>query len=354
MRIGILSFSIVTGSGESRFAVNLSNGLIKEGKSVTIFSYSCNFEDAEVVRKHGIEIFVYKDKLNKVDLYRAISDNRKVFSEMLKMIKRTDKCDYYLVLSDALVGIADYKENGKWIYLSNGDLNLLFINQRVLNNYYPYSYILKRRFVSHLMRHQRSVSNYDYLLANCQFTRILISFLLNANFIDYVYPPVDTEFFKPIVNNSKENYALAMLRNNSEPMYETIRQLAKDVPIKIVGNASVSGAVSLGRISDDKLVEAYANASVTIGSSKQEFFGYATAESLACGTPVIAFDHGGSVEMIENNQNGWLVKNETEMLRRLHEIFNQGYEKKIRDNARKSSSRFSITESTNKLINILQ
>lgn len=354
MRIGILSFSIATGNGQSRFAVNLAKGLIMERNSVTFFAYSCNFEDAEALRKHGIVVFAYKDKLSTLDLYRSISDNRKVFSDILKMMKRAEKCDYYLVLSDELVGIVDYKESGKWIYLSNGDLTLLFMNKRFLDRYYPYSYILKRRFISKLMKHQRSVSNYDYLLANSQFTRSIMSFLLNANFIDYVYPPVDTEFFKPAVKNNEEKYAVAMLRNNSEPMFEVIRQMAREIPVKIVGDATVSGAVTLGRIPDDRLIDIYSNATVTIGPSKQEFFGYSTAESLSCGTPVIAFNHGGAVEMIDHNQNGWLVDSQEELLNGLVKIFEHGYNKSMREMARKSAEKFSIPASSNKLINLLQ
>ena len=42
---------------------------------------------------------------------------------------------------------------------------------------------------------------------------------------------------------------------------------------KIVGETKVNGAITLGRISDENLVDAYSNALVTIGPSKQEFFG---------------------------------------------------------------------------------
>ena len=354
MRIGILSFSIITGSGQSRFAVNLSKGLVSKEVNVTIFAYSCGSEDAETLRKYGINVYAYNKKLRAIDLYRSISDSRKVFSEMLRMIRSVDKCDFYLVLSDELVGISNYKEGGKWIYLSNGDMTLLFMNQRFLDHYYPYSLLLKNRFVTQLIRHQKSAMNYDYLLANSQFTRSIMSFILNANFTNYIYPPVDTEFFKPSYKNSEESYALVMLRNNAEPMYQTVRRIARAVPVKIVGNALVEGAITLGRISERELVEAYSNARLTIGSSMQEFFGYSTAESLACGTPVMAFNLGGAVEMIENNKNGWLVGTQDEMLHRVAEMFNLGYEPEIRENARKSSEKFSIHSSTKKLLETLQ
>lgn len=357
MRIGVLSFSIVTGSGESRFAINLSRGLIKEGNSVTLFAYSCNYETAEELRKNGVDMFIYKYELNKVDLYRAISDNKKVFSQLLKMIKDAEKCDYYLVLNDALVGIVDYKKNGKWIYISNGDLTFLFLNQRFIDKYSPFSHVMKRHFVSRVMKHKSNVLNYDYLFANSKFTQTIMSFFLDTNFTNYVYPPVDTEFFKRSFNSSgyeKNDYALVMLRNIAEPMVRTIQSVAKEIPVKIVGGAKINGAFTLGKISDAELVNVYSNALVTIGPSKQEFFGYATAESLSCGTPVLAFKQGGAVEMIEEDQNGWLVETQEELLDKLNEIFKQGYDKNMVEKARKSSEKFSIAESSKKLISLLK
>ena len=357
MRIGILSFNIASGSGQSRFAINLSRGLISEGKNVSIFAYSCSNEDAEKLRRQGLTVFSYKIKLSNIDLYRAISDSSKVFSEMLKIIRNTEQCDYYLVLSDELLGILSYKERGKWAYLSNGDPTLLFLNQGFLDRYSPYTHFLKRRFVSQLMRHQSKILNYDRLFANSKFTQVIMSFILNTDFIDYIYPPVDIKFFRrsfKSCDDGQKSYALVMLRNNAEPMVGTIQRIAKKIPVKIVGEAKVNGATTLGRISDEDLVYAYSNALVTIGPSKQEFFGYATAESLSCGTPVIAFKRGAAVEMIDHNQNGWLVNTQEELLSKLVEIFEHGYDKSMRDMARRSAEKFSISASSNKLINLLQ
>lgn len=357
MRIGILTFSISVGNGQSRFAINLSRGLINEGKDISLFAYSCSKEDAEKLRSMGITVFPYKIKLSKIDMYRSISDSDKVFSELLKIVRNAKPCDYYIVLNDELQGILNYKERGKWVYLSNGDLTLLFLNKGFIDKYSPFTHFIKNRFVSQLLKHQNRILNYDYLFANSKFTQTIMSFVLNSYFTDYIYPPVDTEVFKRNFksNDSDEKgYALVMLRNNAEPMVTTVQQLAKKIPVKIVGEAKVNGAITLGRISDEELVNTYSNALVTIGPSKQEFFGYATAESLSCGTPVIAFKQGAAVEMINPNQNGWLVDTNEELLNKLIEIFKIGYDTNMRDMARKSAEKFSISASTNKLINLLR
>ena len=45
-----------------------------------------------------------------------------------------------------------------------------------------------------------------------------------------------------------------------------------------------------------------------------EPFGLSVIESMACGTPVIAFDRGSMPELIENGKNGFLVGNENEAI----------------------------------------
>jgi glycosyltransferase involved in cell wall biosynthesis len=51
-----------------------------------------------------------------------------------------------------------------------------------------------------------------------------------------------------------------------------------------------------------------------------EPFGLSVIESMACGTPVIAFDRGSMPELIENGKNGFLVDNVDEAIERFARI----------------------------------
>jgi glycosyltransferase involved in cell wall biosynthesis len=65
----------------------------------------------------------------------------------------------------------------------------------------------------------------------------------------------------------------------------------------------------LGFLNNDKdLVTAYSSANVIIVPSLQENLSNAIMESLACGTPVVAFDIGGNKDMIDHKKNGYLAK----------------------------------------------
>ena len=63
-----------------------------------------------------------------------------------------------------------------------------------------------------------------------------------------------------------------------------------------------------GRIYDDiSLSVVYSAADVMVVPSEQENLGNTIMESLACGTPVVAFDIGGNSDMIVHKNNGYLA-----------------------------------------------
>ena len=65
----------------------------------------------------------------------------------------------------------------------------------------------------------------------------------------------------------------------------------------------------LGHLNDDvSLAIVYSAADVMVVPSLQEAFGQTASESLACGTPVVAFDATGLKDIVEHQQNGYLAK----------------------------------------------
>ena len=65
-----------------------------------------------------------------------------------------------------------------------------------------------------------------------------------------------------------------------------------------------------GEVKDINFLTAiYSAADVFVSPSIQETFGQTSLESLACGTPVVAFDETGTEDLIHHKLNGYLAKN---------------------------------------------
>lgn len=65
----------------------------------------------------------------------------------------------------------------------------------------------------------------------------------------------------------------------------------------------------MGKLNDDlSLALVYAAADVFVAPSVQENLSNTVVEAIACGTPCVAFNIGGMPDLIEHQQNGYLVK----------------------------------------------
>ena len=77
----------------------------------------------------------------------------------------------------------------------------------------------------------------------------------------------------------------------------------------------------LGEISQEELSEFYGQAKACLYPILwEEPFGLIMAESMACGTPVIAFDRGSAKEVIKNGKTGFVVKDIEEMIKAIKKI----------------------------------
>jgi len=66
---------------------------------------------------------------------------------------------------------------------------------------------------------------------------------------------------------------------------------------------------SLGVLNtDEALAQAYAVSDVYVTSSLEESLGYTAIESMACGTPVAAFNTSGLLDVVDHRKNGYLAQ----------------------------------------------
>jgi len=151
----------------------------------------------------------------------------------------------------------------------------------------------------------------------------------------YVIPnPIDTNIFKPINKEIARNIwnlpknkkliafgAFSATSNIIKGFKELINALnkisdKKNIELVIFGSSEPKNPPDfgfkthyLGELHDDvSLVALYNAIDVMVVPSLQENLSNVIMESLACATPVVAFDVGGNSDMIEHFHNGYLAK----------------------------------------------
>lgn len=88
------------------------------------------------------------------------------------------------------------------------------------------------------------------------------------------------------------------VRDDKKEYFNTLKALIKALHVEVIFARSQS-----------KVAEVYALSDVIVSSSKKpESFGRSVAEALALNTPVIATNHGGVLDIIQNNKNGYLFE----------------------------------------------
>ncbi len=138
---------------------------------------------------------------------------------------------------------------------------------------------------------------------------------------DVIPPPVDTEFYRPDDSVPRADYHLIV---SALVPYKRI-DIAIDAfnrtgaPLKIVGTGPEFQALRrraranvkfLGAVGAAHLRHLYQGA-VAFLLPGEEDFGIATLEAQACGTPVIAYGRGGSLETVVSGETGLLFEEPT-------------------------------------------
>lgn len=163
-----------------------------------------------------------------------------------------------------------------------------------------------------------------------------ISTLLKNNKVSVIPYNINFDLFKPIEKNiAKENFGIDTTKKvilfvsmNIEDqrkgfeyfkksiieLENTIENWTNDYEILAIGrNSDVKHFNTkihyTGRLSNiEKISMAYAAADVFVAPSTQDNLPNTVIESLACGTPVVAFNIGGMPDMIDSTINGYIAE----------------------------------------------
>lgn len=132
-----------------------------------------------------------------------------------------------------------------------------------------------------------------------------------------VYPPVDTEFYRPDLRGPSGPGALvvsALVPYKRLDIAIEACRLAR-IPLTVVGQGPEEARLRrsagpdvqwLGWRGDDEIRELYRGASLVLLPGTEDF-GIVPVEAQACGTPVVAYGEGGALETVVPGVTGELV-----------------------------------------------
>lgn len=154
----------------------------------------------------------------------------------------------------------------------------------------------------------------DRFLANSKNVQARIEKYYGRNSI-VIYPPVEVEKIINSPKQEKENFFLTGGRLVAAKNFDLIIRACKEakVKLKIFGSGVLEKELKklsdenvefVGEISEDKLYSYYKKAIGFIAAQKDEDFGITLVESMAAGTPVIAYRGGGYLESVVEGKTG--------------------------------------------------
>jgi glycosyltransferase involved in cell wall biosynthesis len=279
---------------------------------------------SEKIRSHKI----IASSLNK---YKLVRKYYKLFLPLLPAtIEEFNLNQYELVISIShcvAKGIIPHP-NARHISYVNSPMRYIW------DQYYSYfgdSKGLKKSIIKYQTSRLRmwdvaSSSRVDHFIGNSSFIRERIQRFYRRE-ADVIHPPVDTDFFVPSSNPKKDYFltvsALVPYKGNDllvEAFNRTGDKLIivgkgpEENRLKKMANSNIGFRKDL---SPEDLKTLYQNASAYVFAGIEDF-GITFVEAQACGTPVIAYNKGGILDIVNDDRTGVLFNSQ-----RVEDIINR-------------------------------
>jgi glycosyltransferase involved in cell wall biosynthesis len=183
---------------------------------------------------------------------------------------------------------------------------------------------LIRPFIPLLVKWMRkldleSIEGIDYFIANSTVTQQRIRKYYNRS-STVVYPPIETGRFMPPPKTKREGFVMwgrHVPYKRFDIAIEACNRL--QVPLTVISTGPETERLKklagptitfAGRVSDEKLVD-IAQQSKAFLFPNEEDFGMSAAESIAAGTPVIAYAKGGALDIVQDGETGILFETQS-------------------------------------------
>jgi len=239
------------------------------------------------------------------------------FPWLLKFVNKKTQAD--IVHSNVEYGWV-FKESNKPLYLT--------LHHNVFDKKYrKYTTLPQKIFHDLILKTniRRSIQYATKLIAVSNYTKTSFIETFGELPIEVIYNFIDTDKYKPIeISSSDSRFKLLFVgnltkRKGADLLPQIMSKLGSNFVLyytsglrtKIPREFNLPNMIPLGKVSEEELIMEYNKCDALLFPSRHEGFGYAVAEAMACGKPVIAFNNSSIAELITHEENGFLFEEDT-------------------------------------------
>ena len=180
--------------------------------------------------------------------------------------------------------------------------------------------LIAKLFINYLREWDlKSASNVEFFIANSHHIAEKIKRIYNRD-AEVIYPPVDVDKFE--VSEHKEDYYLTASRMVPYKRLDLVIDVFNELPDKkliVIGSgpekekliSKGSSNIKIIGHQDTEKLKVYMQKAKAFVFAAEEDFGIIVVEAMACGTPVIAWNYGGTGESVIDGETGILFSEQT-------------------------------------------
>ncbi len=316
MKVAIVHDWLVTNAGAEKVLI----ALIELYPDADIFSLVDFLNDED--RKE-----VLKGKQAKTSFMQKLPFAKKHFRNYLplfpKAIESLDVSGYDLIISSSWAVAKGIKKNDNQLHICYCHTPIRYVwdlyDEYTQNLKQPKKFLVKQTLKYIRKWDLDTVDRVDYFMANSKFVQNRIKRIYNKD-AKVIYPPVDTSNIR--LCEDKEDFYLTASRlvpyKKTKLIVEAFNKML-DKKLVVIGSGeeyktikriAKSNVEVLGYQPDDVLINYMKKAKAFVYAAVEDF-GIVPIEAMACGTPVIALNDGGTAETVIDGVNGIHFKKQT-------------------------------------------
>jgi glycosyltransferase involved in cell wall biosynthesis len=377
------------GGGE-RYCLTVAEILLKNGYQVDLFWSG----DQELISKAKDRFNLDIENIKLVpDIFHLYPSNIDLIDDTssLKSISVNQPQDYDAIskLKTIFNRLKKLSRYDLIFYLSDGSLPFLFSKINLLHVQVPFNHLPNNPFDKILRKVK--INNYRHIICNSEFTQKFTKKSLPEK-TTVLYPPVDVEKFSPAKNkeniilsvgrfdnvlNAKKQDVLIYAFNKLTKLYpnhgwklvlaggslenpdknyylKCLKEMAKNQNVDFIINPNFNQLCQLYSLSKIYWHAAGHEVDQENHPEKTEHFGMTVVEAMASGAVPVVVAKGGLSEIVENDKNGYLWNNISELVSKTHSLMSSSQIlDKLSKNALEYSQNFSKLKFTNKFIKLI-